>query len=195
MKKQQIGVILGVAFLLLLADQLLKFYVKLNFTLGETREIFSWFQLCFVENDGMAFGIEWFDKLFLTLFRIVAVGLLIWYMVRLCRAGVSTGYLAVIALLTAGALGNIIDCLFYGLFFSASTPWEVASIVSWGEGYADFFYGRVVDMFYFPIIHNAAGQVIFFRPVFNLADSAITVSVFLILLVPSFRRALNESLK
>lgn len=187
-------VAVGTMLILLFFDQALKFYVKLHFTLGETFEIFPWFQLCFVENNGMAFGIEWFDKLFLTLFRVVAVALLVWYMVSLVKKGISLPYLVVIALLTAGALGNIIDCMFYGLVFSGSTPWETAALVPWGEGYASFLYGRVVDMFYFPLIHNAAGEVLFFQPVFNLADAAITVAVALILLVPSFRNTLNDSL-
>ena len=193
-KTQQSITAAAVVLLLIVADQLLKVFVKLNFTLGETFEVLPWFEICFVENNGMAFGIEWFDKLFLTLFRVVAVGLLVWYMCTIVRKGVQTGYLVIIALLTAGAVGNIIDCMFYGLVFSGSTPWETASLVPWGEGYAPFLYGRVVDMFYFPLIRNAAGETLFFRPVFNLADSAITVSVILILLVPSWRRKLNDSL-
>jgi signal peptidase II len=97
-----------------------------------------------------------------------------------------------IALVTAGALGNIIDCMFYGLIFSESTIYEAARLVPFGEGYAPFFYGKVVDMLYFPLITNSAGEVLFFRPVFNLADSAITVSVILILLF--FRKDLNDTL-
>ena len=173
-------------------DQLLKVYIKTHFMLGEAHPITSWFWLCFVENNGMAFGIEWFDKLFLTLFRIVAVGLLSWYLHDIIRRGFKMGYVAIVALITAGALGNIIDCLFYGMIFSPSTPYEVATLVPWGEGYGQFFYGRVVDMLYFPLIHNAAGEVLFFRPVFNFADSCITVAVILILLF--YRNTLNESL-
>jgi len=178
--------------LLLILDQAVKFYIKLNFRLGEAVEIFPWWQLCFVENNGMAFGIEWFDKLFLTLFRIVAVGLLCWYMARLIKRGVGSGFLSTVALVTAGAIGNIIDCLFYGMIFSRSTVNEAASLVPFGHGYGDFFYGRVVDMLYFPLIHNGAGEVLFFRPVFNVADSAITVAVVLIILF--FRKELNDSL-
>ena len=92
----------------------------------------------------------------------------------------------------AGAMGNIIDCMFYGLMFSESTVSEVAKLVPFGEGYAPFFYGKVVDMLYFPLITNSAGEVLFFRPVFNLADSAITVAVILILLF--FRKDLNDTL-
>ena len=193
-KRRQATIATIVILALLVADQALKCWVKLTFTLGETVEILPWFQLCFVENNGMAFGIEWFDKLFLTLFRIVAVGLLFWYIARLIRQHVSIGYLVIISLLTAGAIGNIIDCMFYGLVFSNSTPWETATIVPWGTGYAPMLYGRVVDMFYFPIIHNSAGEVIFFQPVFNLADSAITVAVELLIIVPAWRKTLNDSL-
>ena len=169
--------------LLLLADQALKVYIKLNYHLGEMHEIFPWFALCFVENDGMAFGIEWFDKLFLTLFRMVLVGVLCWYIHRLIRQRARVGFILTVALVIVGALGNIIDCLFYGVIFSESTFHTVATIfpVS-GGGYAPFFYGKVVDMLYFPLIHNAAGETIFFRPVFNLADSFITIAVFLIII-------------
>ena len=190
--KQKSGLVAGLIVLLLVIDQVIKVYVKLHFRLGECVEIFPWWQLCFVENNGMAFGIEGFDKLFLTLFRIVAVGLLSWYLHDIIRRGFKMGYIAIVALITAGALGNIIDCLFYGMIFSPSTPYEVATLVPWGEGYGQFFYGRVVDMLYFPLIHNAAGEVLFFRPVFNFADSCITVAVILILLF--YRNTLNESL-
>ena len=182
----------GLIFLIVLLDQVVKVYIKLHFRLGEAVEVFPWWQICFIENDGMAFGIEWFDKLFLTLFRIVAVGLLVWYMVELIRKHIRTSYLVMIALVTAGAIGNIIDCMFYGLMFSESTVLEVAKLVPFGEGYAPFFYGKVVDMLYFPLITNSAGEVLFFRPVFNLADSAITVAVILILLF--FRKDLNDTL-
>ena len=177
---------------ILLVDQIIKIWVKTHMMLGEDIRITDWFYINFVENNGMAFGIEWFDKLFLTLFRIVAVGLLSWYLHDIIRRGFKMGYVAIVALITAGALGNIIDCLFYGMIFSPSTPYEVATFMPWGEGYGQFFYGRVVDMLYFPLIHNAAGEVLFFRPVFNFADSCITVAVILILLF--YRNTLNESL-
>ena len=191
--KSQTLLVTAIILLVLLIDQAVKFYVKLNFTLGEAREVFPWFVICFVENDGMAFGIEWFSKLFLTLFRIVAVGLFCWYMHTLIyKQHVRTSYLVMVALVTAGALGNIIDCLFYGLIFSESTPLAVASLFPAGGGYAPFFYGKVVDMFYFPLIHNSAGETIFFRPVFNFADSCITVAVILIFIF--FSKDLNKSL-
>lgn len=148
-------------------DQSIKMAIHNHFYLGESKEIFSWFWLCYVENPGMAFGIEWFDKLALTLFRIVVVGLLGWYLHRLIRKPeVRTSYIGVLALIVAGALGNIIDCVFYGPLFG-NAPW---------------LYGKVIDMFYFPLIHNSAGEVIFFQPVFNWADSCIVCAVAAILI-------------
>lgn len=192
-KHRNVGLLLaGIITLVVLLDQAVKIYIKLHFTLGEAVQVFPWWQICFVENDGMAFGIEWFDKLFLTLFRIVAVGLLIWYMHSLVRKQARIGFLVMIALVTAGAIGNIIDCMFYGLMFSASGFNEVATLVPFGQGYAPFFYGKVVDMLYFPIITSESGKVLFFSPIFNIADSAITVAVILILLL--YRKDLNETL-
>ena len=165
-------------------DQVIKLYIRTHFALGESYEVTPWFYLCFVENDGMAFGIEWFSKLLLTLFRIAAVGVLGWYTHRLIYGPSAEGglsvkrfYLVMVALVIAGALGNIIDCVFYGKLF----------------GYAGWFYGKVVDMFYFPLITNSAGECIFFRPVFNFADSCITVAVICIIIW--FRKDLDESLK
>ena len=156
-------------------DQALKLYVHTHLALGESIEILPFFELCYVENNGMAFGIEWFSKLFLTLFRLGAVGVLGWYIHRLIHiVQARTGYLTMVAMITAGALGNIIDCVFYGRLF----------------GYAGWFYGRVVDMFYFPLIHNSAGEVVFFRPVFNFADSCITCAVIAILLF--YMKELNK---
>ena len=179
--RKEIGqslMVAGIVVLALFLDQWLKLWVATHFSLGESVRITSWFWLCFVENDGMAFGIEWFSKFVLTSFRIVAVGVLCWYMWRLIHINKArTSYLATISLVTAGAMGNIIDCVFYGKLF----------------GYAGWFYGKVVDMLYFPLITNSAGECIFFRPVFNLADSCITVAVILILIF--FRKDLDESLK
>lgn len=177
---KQTWLVIGIVALAVLLDQALKLYIHSHFALGESVEVLPFFQLCYVENDGMAFGIEWFDKLFLTLFRLVAVGVLGWYIHRLIHAGedkaVRTFYLVMIALVMAGALGNIVDCVFYGKWF----------------GYADWFYGRVIDMLYFPIITNGAGECLFFRPVFNLADSCITTAVVVILLW--FPKDLDKSL-
>ena len=162
-------------------DQALKLYVHSAFSLGESVKILPFFELCYVENNGMAFGIEWFDKLFLTVFRIIAVGCIAYYIhVLLKRSGqgqpVRTSFLAMLSLVLAGALGNIIDCIFYGKLF----------------GYAGWFYGRVIDMLYFPIITNSAGECLFFRPVFNFADSCITIAVFALIIW--FRQDLDTSL-
>lgn len=176
-KKQQTWLVSVIVLLALVVDQVSKIYVKTHFELGEAHEVFSWFWIAFVENNGMAFGIEWFSKLLLTLFRIVAVGLIGWYIHLLIhKQQVRTGYLITIAMVIAGALGNIIDCVCYGKIW----------------GYADWFHGKVVDMLYFPLIRNAAGECLFFRPVFNIADSFITVAVFLIVLF--YRKDLDESL-
>ena len=162
-------------FLLLLADQALKLWVKTTFRLGEDHEIFSWFHLLFVENNGMAFGMEIGRKFFLTLFRILASGLLVWYLVRCIRRNRAWLTLVCLAMILAGAVGNIIDCVFYGVWFD----------------YAGWFNGRVVDMLYFPLIHGTfwnwlpwvgGEDFIFFSPVFNFADACITTGVFLILI-------------
>ncbi len=164
--------------LALVLDQALKLYIAYNYEIGECHKILPFFYLCYVENDGMAFGIEWFNKLFLTLFRIGAVGVLIYYITRLLQsAKTRLGYLIAIAMVTAGATGNIIDCLFYGKLF----------------GYAPFFFGKVVDMLYFPLITDSAGECVFFRPVFNIADSCITVAVIVILIW--YRKDLEQSLQ
>ena len=165
----------AIVVLSLVIDQVIKLYIATHYTLGESHEVFSWFWLCYVENNGMAFGIEWFSKLALTLFRLLAVGLLGWYThVLIHKQHAPTGYIATIAFIIAGATGNIIDCVCYGKLF----------------GYAGWFYGRVVDMFYFPLIRNSAGEVLFFRPVFNFADSCITCAVAVILLF--YLKQLNQ---
>ena len=173
----QAWLIAAAVILLVAIDQALKLYIRNNYMLGEAHEILPFFQLCFVENNGMAFGIQWLPKWFLTAFRIVMVGVLGWYINLLLKRQARASYLTMITLITAGALGNIIDCVFYGKLF----------------GYETWFYGKVVDMLYFPLIHNAAGETLFFRPVFNLADSYITIAVFAIILF--FRKDLNDSLE
>lgn len=176
----------------LLIDQISKIYIKLNFTIGEHVDVFNWFQIYFIENNGMAFGMEFGGKLFLTVFRIIAVCFLGYYLHLLIKKKVRTGYVLVISLLLAGAAGNIFDSVFYGVLFGESTYYDVAAFLPEGGGYAPFFHGKVVDMLYFPIIRNAAGETLFFSPVFNIADSAITVAVFLILLF--FRKEFNDTL-
>lgn len=176
-KVKKSWLVVGIVLLAVLIDQVSKVYIKTHFELGEVREVFSWFWIVFIENNGMAFGIEWFSKLLLTLFRIVAVGMLGWYMhTMIHNQEVRTGYLVSVAMVIAGALGNIIDCVFYGKIW----------------GYAEWFHGKVVDMLYFPLIKNAAGECLFFRPVFNIADSCITVAILVVLIF--YRKDFDESL-
>jgi len=173
-------------------DQLLKFWVKTSFYLGEDVELLPFFHLRFVQNPGMAFGMELGSKLFLTLFRIAVTCVGFWYIARRCvRADVPRGYIVCVALVVAGALGNIIDCMFYGEIFTNPYPPKVAELVPFGEGYGTLFYGLVVDMLYFPLfsftwpdwLPLVGGQEFsFFDPVFNVADSAITVGIITILL-------------
>ena len=171
----------------LVIDQIIKILVKTNMTLGESIDVTSWFKILFVENNGMAFGMEIIGKLFLSLFRIAAIGFFIWYLVRIINKGFPTGYIVTVAFVIAGAAGNLLDCMFYGLFFTESTPFEEAAFTSMGSGYAPFLYGKVVDMFYFPLWTwpewmPLVGGDIFFSPVFNFADSCITCGVISLLL-------------
>lgn len=183
--------------LLLLIDQVIKFAVKLNMTLGESIPVFGdWFKICFVENNGMAFGMQFggvFGKILLTLFRIVLIGLIIYYInkVLLKKSDTPTGVLVGVSLILTGAIGNVIDCIFYGQLFSASSFGMLAEFLPSGGGYAPLMMGKVVDMFYFPLIESTfpdwlpiwGGQdFIFFRPVFNFADSCISVGVVYMLL-------------
>ena len=163
--------LLVLGILLVVIDQVVKYLVKTNMALGEQIPVIgNWFRLCFVENEGMAFGMKFggsVGKFLLSAFRIVLFGALCWWISSLDRhKKAPAGVLVGLTLITAGAFGNIIDCLFYGLI------WD----------YAPFMFGKVVDMFYFPLIHNAAGEVVFFSPVFNFADSCVTVGAFYLLL-------------
>jgi signal peptidase II len=179
-------------FIILAIDQASKIYVKMNFALGEHVEVFSWFKIFFIENNGMAFGMEIISKLFLTLFRIVAVGALAFYIRNLIKKEVRSGYILTISLVLAGAAGNIIDSVFYGLLFSDSYG-HLAQFLPSSGGYAGLFYGKVVDMLYFPLITNDMGQTLFFSPIFNFADASISVAVGIILLF--YRNEMNESLE
>ncbi len=179
-------------FLVLLIDQISKVYIKLNFVLGESFHVFDWFKIYFIENNGMAFGMEIIGKFFLTSFRIIAVAGLAYFIHYLIKRQARHGFILSISLLLAGAAGNIIDSVFYGVLFSDSYG-HLATFLPEAGGYASLFHGKVVDMLYFPIIKNSVGETIFFSPVFNIADSAITISAGIILLF--FRKDLNEYLE
>lgn len=173
-------IIVAVIFL----DQIIKIWVKTSFYMNEDYEITSWFHLHFIENNGMAFGMEIGPKIFLTCFRLVLAGALIWALCKLRKIPtVKTGFLVCLALIVAGAIGNIIDCVFYGVIFNNPFPPELATIFPPDGGYGTLFHGRVVDMFYFPLfsfmwpswVSGVGGQqFLFFQPIFNLADAAIS---------------------
>ncbi|MDD4631866.1 MAG: lipoprotein signal peptidase [Proteiniphilum sp.] len=191
----------AVVLLVLLVDQLSKIWVKTHMGLYDSIPVTDWFRIYFVENNGMAFGIEAGGKLFLSLFRIVAVVMIIFYISRLVKENYKTGFIVCVTLVLAGATGNIIDSIFYGAIFEASYPGHVASLVPWGEGYSSLLHGKVVDMLYFPLFSGTwphwvpmvgGDEFLFFRFIFNIADSAITVGVILILLF--YRRTLSYSL-
>ncbi len=181
-----------IAAAVIIIDQAIKIWVKTSFYWGEDVEVFSWFHLRFIQNNGMAFGMEFGSKLFLTLFRIIVVGFLVWYITKLVKNPRATkGYVVTIALITAGAFGNIIDCMFYGEIFTNPMPPETAQFVPWGDGYAGMFHGMVVDMFYFPLfsfvwpdwVPFVGGDTFsFFDPVFNFADAAICVGIAILLI-------------
>lgn len=176
---------------LVIIDQIVKFSVKTTMTLGESHNVLgNWFRWCFVENEGAAFGMALggeYGKLALSLFRIVAIGVLAWFVCRLRRSEAPRGVVVGFALILAGAIGNMVDSALYGVIFSESTFTSVAQLLPEGGGYAPFLYGKVVDMLYFPLFHfpewiPLVGGELFFSPVFNFADSYITIAVFYLLI-------------
>jgi signal peptidase II len=192
-KKLAIFTVVGI----LLIDQISKIWVKTNMYLDESIPVFGdWFFIHFIENPGMAFGVEFggeMGKLLLSLFRIVAIGFITYYITNLIKQKAAKGLIFSVALVLAGATGNIIDSAFYGLIFSESPPHlrEVANIFPPDGGYASFLHGKVVDMLYFPLIDTrwpdwipffGGDRLQFFRTVFNIADSSITIGMALILI-------------
>lgn len=190
--KEKAWIAIAFGVLLVAIDQCIKFAVKLNMELGEDIIIFDWFHIDFIENRGMAFGMELGSKIVLSLFRIIAVSFLIWYIQRKIAQKRPLGLIMILTMICAGAAGNILDCVCYGQIFTESLPHSApAHLVPWGEGYAPILMGRVVDMFYFPLIHGTfpnwlpfwgGENFIFFSPVFNFADACITVGVALFLI-------------
>lgn len=194
----QLGLTAAIVLGVLVVDQVIKIAVKTTMYLHEHIHITNWFYIYFTENNGMAFGWQFFDKIFLTLFRLIAVVIISVFLARSVKRGANTGFIVCLAMIIAGAAGNIIDCVFYGQVFSESTPAEIAQFVPFGEGYQSLFYGRVVDMFYFPLFEFdwpswmpfvANQHFIFFSPIFNFADASISVGVILLLLF--YRDSLN----
>jgi len=186
---------------LIAIDQAIKLTVKTNMTLGESVHITDWFQIVFIENNGMAYGMSFINKYALSIFRLIAVCAIGYYISRLITRGWRMSYIVCLTVVMAGAAGNIVDCLFYGEIFSQSTYFDVAQRVPWGEGYSTFLQGKVVDMFYFPLIRTTwpewmplcgGEEYVFFSPVFNFADACISCGV--VALILFFRRDFETTL-
>lgn len=189
----------AVVVVLLVIDQVIKIEVKTGMALGEAIRVTDWFYIDFVENNGMAYGMTFINKVVLSLFRLVAITAIGWLLCRIVRRRLfSLGFVLCLSVILAGAAGNLIDCMFYGLLFEESTYCHVADFAGFGNGYAPFLYGKVVDMFYFPIIRTTwpewmpvwgGTDYVFFSPVFNFADSCISVAV--VILVLFFRKEME----
>ena len=187
--KGQLSALIVIAVLII--DQVIKIWVKTSMYWHESIKITDWFYIYFTENNGMAFGMEIFNKIFLTGFRIIAAIAITWLLIQYVKKNYKTGFLVCVSLILAGAIGNIIDCVFYGEIFSESTHSLIAQFVPIGKGYSDWFYGKVVDMFYFPLIETnwpewmpfvGGKHFIFFSPIFNFADAAISCGIIAMLL-------------
>lgn len=193
------GLAVGIVIAILIIDQLIKIWVKTNMHMHESIHITDWFYITFIENMGMAFGMQIGSKILLSLFRMVAIAVLSYYIWQQIRKNVRMGYLVCLAMILAGAAGNLIDCMFYGLCFTSSSEFYTSYLVPFGSGYAPFLMGKVVDMFYFPLIETDWPQwmpfvggehFVFFSPVFNFADASISVGVVLLLLF--YRKEISE---
>ena len=188
---RRIWMVVAISIAIILADQIMKIWVKTSFYLGEDLPITDWWHLKFIENNGMAFGLELWNKIVLTLGRIVAVVVFIWFVLQIKYAkGIRTGFFVAMALIIAGAAGNIFDCVFYGKIFNNPMPPEIAVAFPEGGGYAGWFEGKVVDMLYFPLfsfhwpswVPFVGGEYYeFFQYIFNIADSSICIGVALLI--------------
>ena len=176
---------------ILVIDQIIKIEVKTHMTLHQSIEVTQWFYISFIENNGMAYGMTFINKFMLSLFRLLAIGVIAIYLYKQVKVKARTRYIVFRSMVLAGAMGNMIDSMFYGLIFNASSPYYVSYFVPWGNGYAPFLMGKVVDMFYFPLIVSTwpdwvpfwGGQeFIFFSPVFNFADACISVGFVLLMI-------------
>lgn len=186
----------------LTVDQIIKILVKTHMYLHDCYRITDWFYIYFTENNGMAFGMEIVGKLFLTTFRIAAVIGIAYYMHKMIKKNVKTGYIVCLSFILAGAAGNILDSVFYGEVFSESSHMAIANFVPFGQGYSSWLHGKVVDMFYFPIIDTywpswipfvGGEHFIFFSPIFNFADASISCGIITVLLF--YRTYLNTEKK
>lgn len=192
-KQQKLQAVVSVLIFLviLIIDQVIKISVKTGMTLHESIRITDWFYILYIENNGMAWGMSIMPKILLTLFRLVAIFAIGWYISRRILKGARWVYIVLLSMVLAGAAGNLIDCMFYGVIFSGASADYVSYFVPWGTGYAPFLEGKVVDMFYFPLIETnypdwfpfwGGQKFIFFSPIFNFADSSISVGVVALLL-------------
>ncbi|MDD6819905.1 MAG: lipoprotein signal peptidase [Prevotella sp.] len=185
----KVAVVLLISIILI--DQVSKIIVKTNMSLHECIDIFSWFKIVFIENNGMAYGMEIGSKLLLSALRVLLIAVLAHYLVIQVKENAKWGYITCLVMILAGAIGNMIDGMFYGLMFSASTTYTVAELVEFGHGYSSFMTGKVVDMLHFPLIDTqlpewlpiwGGDDYVFFSPVFNFADSCISVGVVALLI-------------
>lgn len=190
-QKQQAVVSVLIFLVILIIDQVIKISVKTGMTLHESIRVTDWFYISFIENNGMAWGMSIMPKIMLSLFRLVAITAIGWYIYKQIQKGARWLYIVLLSMVLAGAAGNLIDCMFYGMIFSGASHNYTSFFVPWGTGYAPFLEGRVVDMFYFPLIVTnypdwfpvwGGEKFVFFSPVFNFADASISVSVVALLL-------------
>lgn len=192
-KQQKLQSVVSVLIVLviLIIDQVIKISVKTGMTLHESIHITDWFYILYIENNGMAWGMSIMPKVMLSLFRLVAIIGIGWYIGKQILKGARWLYIVLLSMVLAGAAGNLIDCMFYGMIFSGASTDYVSYFVPWGSGYAPFLEGRVVDMFYFPLIVTdypdwfpfwGGQKFVFFSPIFNFADASISVSVVALLL-------------